>query len=307
MVNAVLVQGSNSEYDDQPGIAYHFPKKYLRRMEETVGDWVVLYTPVKDTGVSKEARGAYFAVAQIREIALDPDKADHYYALYVEGSFAEFATPIKRQLGDRFLEPALAGSDGTANSGVSQNAVRHIPAEAFDEIVELGWKDIEIELPRYGEPEEVIRGVAEAQVPFDFDFERKVVKALVNRKVRDDRFRGSVLKAYDKKCAVTGWQFINGGGRAEVEGAHIKPVEYNGPDTIDNGLALSGTVHWMFDRGLISIADNDEILVSRKVNNPDEIRRIINPTGKLIRPKRPEHQPHPSFVEWHRNYFDFAA
>lgn len=307
MVNAVLVQGSHSEYDDQPGVAYHFPKKYLRRMEETVGDWVVLYTPVKDTGVSKESRGAYFAVAQVSSVVPDPDKPDHYYAYYRQGSFADFATPVKRMIGDRFLEPGLAGEGGKANSGLSQNAVRPVPFDAFREIIELGWKEIEIELPRYDEVPEAATGFAEEAEPYYFDVERKVVPELVNRKVRDERFRGTVLKAYDKRCAITGWQFVNGGGRAEVQGAHIKPVQFGGPDKIDNGLALSGTVHWMFDRRFLTIGEDDTILISHKVNNQDDVRRIINPTGKLLRPKRREHHPHPAFLNWHREQFLRAA
>ncbi|MAI90666.1 HNH endonuclease [Ponticaulis sp.] len=307
MVNAVLVQGSQSEYDDQPGVSYHFPKRYLRRMEECVGDWVTFFSPVKDTGVSKEARGAFFAVAQIERIIADAKLADHFYAVYVPNTYAGFANPVPRQMLGRFLEPAMSGKDGKANVGVALQAVRHIPFSAFQEIAELGWKEIEIELPRYDEIDSKRKGVAEDQTPFEYDVERKIVAELVNRKVRDVRFRGSVLMAYNKTCAVTGWSFVNGGGRAEVEGAHIKPVAEKGPDTIDNGLALSGTVHWMFDRGLISISANDEILISRKVNDLDGVKRIINPTGKLIRPKRPEHQPHPAFIEWHRTRFGFAA
>ncbi len=67
-------------------------------------------------------------------------------------------------------------------------------------------------------------------------------------------FRRVVLRAYEQRCAVTGLRLINGGGRAEVEAAHIRPVEANGPDIISNRLALSGTAHWMFDRGLNGIA-----------------------------------------------------
>ena len=46
------------------------------------------------------------------------------------------------------------------------------------------------------------------------------------------------------------------GGRAEVQAAHIRPVADNGPDSLRNGVALSSTFHWMFDRGLISVGDD---------------------------------------------------
>ena len=85
---------------------------------------------------------------------------------------------------------------------------------------------------------------------------RERVNQLTNRAVRDRNFRKNVLRAYGERCAITGLRLINGGGRAEVEAAHIRPVEYDGPDIVSNGLALSGTAHWMFDRGLVGLADD---------------------------------------------------
>ncbi|MDQ1232272.1 HNH endonuclease [Sphingomonas sp. SORGH_AS_0879] len=115
-------------------------------------------------------------------------------------------------------------------------------------------------------------------------------------------FRRIVLRAYDERCAVTGLKLINGGGRAEVEAAHIRPVEANGPDIISNGMALSGTAHWMFDRGLIGFDDDMRILVSRQVNDPDSVRLIVNPSGRAILPAHLVSRPHPDFVRWHRDH-----
>ncbi len=109
-----------------------------------------------------------------------------------------------------------------------------------------------------------------------------------------------VLRAYDERCAVTGLKLINGSGRAEVAAAHIRPVEHNGPDIANNGVALSGTAHWMFDRGLITFSDDLEIVVSRHVNDRDGAEGLINRTGKLIGPALERDRPHPSFLVWHR-------
>ena len=68
--------------------------------------------------------------------------------------------------------------------------------------------------------------------------------------------RELIQLVYDRRCAFTGLRLINGGGRAEVEAAHIVPVAGDGPDMVWDGLSLSGTVHWMFDRGLFSVADD---------------------------------------------------
>jgi putative restriction endonuclease len=125
---------------------------------------------------------------------------------------------------------------------------------------------------------------------------------LASRIVRDRIFRRIVLQAYDQRCAVTGLKLINGGGRAEVEAAHIKPVEANGPDILTNGVALSGTIHWMFDRGLIGIADDLEILVSRQVNDQEGVRAMINRTGHALAPQRSSQRPAPHFLRWHREH-----
>ena len=92
------------------------------------------------------------------------------------------------------------------------------------------------------------------------------------------------------------------GGRAEVQAAHIRPVEASGPDIINNGLALSGTVHWMFDRGLICLADDLQILVSRQINDPDGVRGMINKSGHALPPVRAADRPHPHFLQWHREH-----
>jgi putative restriction endonuclease len=115
-------------------------------------------------------------------------------------------------------------------------------------------------------------------------------------------FRRVVLRAYDERCAITGLKFINGSGRAEVAAAHIRPVEASGPDIISNGIALSGTAHWMFDRGLISLNDDLEILISRQSNDLQAVRSIINKSGRALAPQRMSDRPHPHFLRWHREH-----
>lgn len=73
-----------------------------------------------------------------------------------------------------------------------------------------------------------------------------------------------------------------------------------GPDSVTNGLALSGTVHWMFDRGLIALTDELDIRVSRQVNDPDSIWAMVNKCRRALAPASPALRPHPSYLEWHR-------
>ncbi len=93
---------------------------------------------------------------------------------------------------------------------------------------------------------------------------------------------------------------INGGGRSEVQPAHIRPVAASGPNFLRNGLALCGTAHWMFDRGLISIADDHELLLA-KGKVPDQVMSMLNGDRRLLVPTRTDQAPHPMFLKWHRD------
>jgi putative restriction endonuclease len=163
--------------------------------------------------------------------------------------------------------------------------------------MELGLPDEKPLLPRSDAP---ASGVMEERTPFIFDTERDRVAAYTSRIARNRVFRRIVLDAYDSRCAITGLKLINGGGRAEVQAAHIKPVEANGPDIITNGIALSGTAHWMFDRGLISLGDDLEVLVSRQVNDADSVWGLVNQARRAAVPSNPAHRPHPAYLAWHR-------
>jgi putative restriction endonuclease len=77
-------------------------------------------------------------------------------------------------------------------------------------------------------------------------------------------------------------------------------VEADGPDVMSNGLALTGTVHWMFDRGLVAIADDMSVLVSHN-KVPAEWRTALPQLGgKLRLPSTQRDMPHPKFLAWHR-------
>jgi putative restriction endonuclease len=194
---------------------------------------------------------------------------------------------------------ALLLNDEGKLSGRAQSAVRPISDADFNRIVDRGLDDREPLLPResaFGE----LSGFEEGQVPYLFEQERDRVLQLTSRAVRDRVFRRIVLRAYDERCVVTGLKLINGGGRAEVNAAHIRPVEANGPDTVHNGLSLSGTAHWMFDRGLISLGDDLQILISRQANDPDGVRAFINRSGFAVPPVNMKDRPHPQFLTWHR-------
>lgn len=295
MGRGVFIHRSDSIYDDSPAERYQFPKQYLGRVQACVGDWVIYYEPRK----AVTARG-YFAMAKVAQVIPDPKSPNMYLALIEAGSYLDFINPVPFSGPEGVIETGVLNEAGRI-SGRAQAAVRPISASDFSRIVSIGVEEHEWELPRIGEQTSNYGGFGEKfQAPFVFEEQRERIMQLSSRVVRDRLFRRLILKAYDKRCAITGLKLINGGGRAEVDAAHIKPVEANGPDILTNGIALSGTAHWMFDRGLISLSDDLDILVSRQANDAGSIRGLINPTGRAIVPSRPFERPHPQFLNWHR-------
>ena len=208
------------------------------------------------------------------------------------------ATPHTKSISSTYPERSVLNEAGTV-SGRAQAAVRPIPAEDFNRIVGLGLDTHEELLPR-SEAGAGLALVAEEQAPYAFEQDR--VQMLTRRTVRDRIFRTRVLKAYDRRCAFTGFQFINGGGRAEVEAAHIKSVQDKDPDVVQNGIALSGTVHWMFDRGLLTVTDDASIILSNHINDVDGVRKILLPTGRAQFAEKPHDRPGPAFLRWHREH-----
>lgn len=297
MAFGVFIHRSDSIYDDTPAERYQFPRQYLGRAQATVGDWIIYYEPRKVVGT----RG-YFAVAKVERIIPDPSEPDMYLALIEPGTYLDFANPVPfADDAGAVIEQGVLNETGRI-SGRAQSAVRGLSPADFASIIKAGLDEYETLLPRIGDGQ-LENTVREDRSPFIFDEARERVAMLVSRVMRDRVFRRVVLRAYDERCAVTGLKLINGGGRAEVEAAHIRPVEANGPDIVSNGLALSGTAHWMFDRGLIGVDEDMTILVSRQVNDPESIHALINRSGRILLPPREADRPHPQFVRWHREHY----
>jgi len=296
VARGVFLHREDSRYDDVPTERYQFPRQYLSRASQFVGDWIIYYEPRR----GPSAKG-YFAIARVERIVPDPTMSDMFIAVIDPPSFLRFERAIPFSGESGVVEHGLLNEAGRI-SGRAQAAVRLISTGDFNRIVDLGLAAEVPLLPRWEVPSEEIAAAFREEHATFLHTDRDRVSYYSSRPVRDRVFRRIVLEAYDCRCAVTGLKFINGGGRAEVEAAHIKPVEHNGPDDPRNGIALSGTAHWMFDRGLISLSDELDVLFSRQVNDPDSVRRLVNSSGRAHEPANPALRPHPLYLAWHREH-----
>ena len=288
MTNAVFTASDSSIYDDLIEERYHFPRTYLRQVEGAVGDWIVYYEPRRTAGPhSATGRQAYFAIAQVTAIVPDSARSDHFYAL-MHGYMA-FDTPVTFRDDSGYRETKLLREDGKTNKGAFGRSVRELSRGEFDDIVRRG-------ISLQAEPWEPVTRVAEDVPEY---VSRPIVEAVTTRKVRDIAFRRQVRAAYGNTCAVTGLRLINGGGRPEVQAAHIRSVEADGPDTVRNGIALTGTAHWLFDRGLMTFTDDYHVLLSPH-GVPHELDKLIRPERSLLLPDAPDLRPHPTYLRWHR-------
>jgi putative restriction endonuclease len=305
MAKAVLTTKTNPTYDDLPEQRYHFPRTYLRQIEAALNDWIVYYEPRRPSAdlTRTGGRQAYFATARIRRIVQDPSRSDHFYAMIEDYLPFDHFVPFRD--GEHYYESGLQKADGSTNKGAFGRSVRNMTDEEYDLILTEGFAHVlgrrERHRPAPDPAEEARLGFGDnPQMPFEVEsIDRRIVSQIVERPFRDRAFSVAIKSAYQDTCAVTGIKLINGGGRSEVQAAHIRPVSDGGPDSVRNGVALSGTVHWMFDRGLISV-DDDYSLIFAAGAVPDTVGRLVNQERRLLVPSQPEDRPHSQFLQYHR-------
>lgn len=126
------------------------------------------------------------------------------------------------------------------------------------------------------------------------------LEARQSRIARSVVFRERVQTEYSRTCAISGISIRSPASVCEVESAHIVPISEGGMDDIRNGLALSQTIHWAFDRGLIGVNDQRAIVVPRKVASMPQNKFLLQFTGKKIsEAQNPALRAHPEALHWH--------
>jgi putative restriction endonuclease len=117
---------------------------------------------------------------------------------------------------------------------------------------------------------------------------------------RDPAFRKRVLKAYEYRCAVCGFDVRLGSVSIALDAAHIRWHQAGGPDAESNGLALCVMHHKTFDLGAFTVTDG-VLLVSDLMNGTSGFQEtLLAFHGKPVRqPQRPDWTPEPHHLAWH--------
>jgi len=121
------------------------------------------------------------------------------------------------------------------------------------------------------------------------------------RQRRDPKFRANVLKAYEYRCAVCGFDVRLGQQPVALEAAHIKWHQAGGPDVEVNGLALCSLHHKLFDRGAFTLSNELEILVSDDAHGAAGFHECLMRFHgeKLNFPQRQIYYPNEDYTSWH--------
>lgn len=125
------------------------------------------------------------------------------------------------------------------------------------------------------------------------------VTVLAARK-RDVNWRHQIVAASDRSCAFHGFDGALGGAPVGIEAAHIRWFNCEGPDDLDNGLALHSLHHKLLDRGAIGLREPETVIVSSAFSAVGAAGRAVYELhGRGLRPRPGTVLPAPEYVMWH--------
>lgn len=125
-------------------------------------------------------------------------------------------------------------------------------------------------------------------------------QGLITQRVGQNFFRRAVLANFDQTCCITGIS-----DSRLLVASHIKPWSVDAVNRHNpaNGLLLSATLDRAFDCGLITIDQNQRVLVSRqlRVSQSRPTREYFEQYEQIK--LRPGHRfdPDTTFIKWHNN------
>jgi putative restriction endonuclease len=120
------------------------------------------------------------------------------------------------------------------------------------------------------------------------------------KRLRDPGWRSAVLQAWDRQCAFCGYDGQLAGASIGVEAAHVRWFAFDGPSTLDNGLALCVLHHKLFDIGVLGLDAKLRVLVSTAFTaRTDAGRAVYDLHHRALSPRPGTPAPAPAHIAWH--------
>ncbi|MCV2488225.1 HNH endonuclease [Geodermatophilus sp. YIM 151500] len=115
-------------------------------------------------------------------------------------------------------------------------------------------------------------------------------------------WRADVLEAWDRQCAFCGYDGQAAGVPVGIEAAHVRWFAVDGPDDLDNGLALCMLHHKLFDRGMLGLDDDRAVVVSSSFSARTPAgRAVYDLHGRRLAARPGTPLPAHAHVSWHRD------
>lgn len=124
--------------------------------------------------------------------------------------------------------------------------------------------------------------------------------------IRGSLFKREIPKIYLNTCCISGMKIDATINISMIDACHIVPFSESYDDTITNGIALCPNLHRAFDRGLIAISDDYEVLVKTNFvesNSAFSIHQFKN--RKILLPSSKNYYPSLENLRHHRMRFNF--
>ena len=120
-------------------------------------------------------------------------------------------------------------------------------------------------------------------------------------RTRPSNFRTNVLRAYEYKCAICGFDVKLGISPIALEASHIKWKSHGGPNETVNGLALCVMHHKLFDRGAFTLSMQGRVLVSDDTHGSIGLQEWLTKfhDKSINLPQRQSCYPREEFINWH--------
>ncbi|MEN9692448.1 MAG: hypothetical protein RLZZ330_92 [Actinomycetota bacterium] len=120
-------------------------------------------------------------------------------------------------------------------------------------------------------------------------------------KKRDSQWPAKILQAWESQCAFCGYDGKIDNAPVGIDAAHVRWFNQDGPDEMDNGLALCSLHHRLLDRGVIGFKDPETLTVSKTFSAVTESgKRIYELLDVKLKPRSGTVLPAEKHVEWHK-------
>ena len=127
------------------------------------------------------------------------------------------------------------------------------------------------------------------------------LQVMTGRQGRDPGFRDAIVRIYEHRCAVCGFDGKLGMSDLALEAAHVMWHAAGGPDREENGVALCVLHHRLLDRGAIGISDDYRILVSQSVHGGAQVTNSVTQFAgrELQKPQAGTPRIGDRYINWH--------